>query len=389
MQPTFHLLPPSKRCSTSSPPRAITLSSPSWNSTRSSCESFTASTALSVFPSTWFPSLRVGVPKAERWRLPPSLLLSWTTIQCNTSRIFYHTRQVRSSFQKATLSVDITTDRVHIHPLKQPWLPLSDCLTFRGYLLAFRTPPNDFIVVWNEIWLDFCFYGQHICSKYVHCQNLSHLRTSFEHFSQHGLIVNPAGCQFEVTTIDVLGHQLTKDGAFHSCLRCLSSYDTDVVPCRSSWEWWTCVATSLPKLMLSYKNCLPCTLLCKTSALRGPSLGPPVTVDNCPTYQNLLETFKMLPARPMLSQTASPMLWPELTTWGFTMPTLQPIRPMPKGSVIQSQGHWTAIKGQCLWQGQHHAAVLFPMAYQGPSFQLHGNGLCSVWYTTSPTSMIV
>lgn len=153
-----------------------------------------------------------------------------------------------------------------------------------------------------------------------------------------------------------------------------------MVPYRSSREWWTCAATSFSRLMLSYKNYSPCTLLCKTSALRGPSLGPPVTVDNCLTYQNLLQTFKMLPARPMLS----PMLWPELTTWGFTMPTLQPIRTMPRGSVIQSQGHWTAIKGQCLWQGQHRAAVLFPMAYQGPSFQLHENGLRSVWYTTYP-----
>lgn len=62
------------------------------------------------------------------------------------------------------------------------------------------------------------FSGQHIGSKYVHCQNLSHLRIPFERFSQHGVIVNQAGCQFEVTTIDVLGRQLSKDGSFHSCL---------------------------------------------------------------------------------------------------------------------------------------------------------------------------
>lgn len=216
-------------------------------------------------------------------------------------------------------------------------------------------------------------------------KNTSHLRTPFERFSQHGFIVNPASCQFEVTTIDILGHQLPKDGAFHSCLRQVFEflwYKHHVAPCRSSWEWWTCVTTAFPKPVLSDKNCLPYILLCNTSTLRGPS--QPVSSANCPTYQNLLQTFKMLPARPMLSKTVSPMLWPELTTSGFTMPTLQPIRPMPRGSVIQSQGHWTAIKGQCLWQGQHRAALLFPMAYQGPSFQMHENGLRSVRSTTSP-----
>ncbi len=44
-------------------------------------------------------------------------------------------------------------------------------------------------------------------------EHLSHLRTLFECLSQHGLIVNPAKCQFGLTTIDFLGHQITKDRA--------------------------------------------------------------------------------------------------------------------------------------------------------------------------------
>jgi len=43
-------------------------------------------------------------------------------------------------------------------------------------------------------------------------QHLSHLRTLFERLNQHGLIVNPANCQFGLSTI-VLGHRVTKDGA--------------------------------------------------------------------------------------------------------------------------------------------------------------------------------
>uniref|UniRef100_A0AAQ4Q920 Gypsy retrotransposon integrase-like protein 1 n=1 Tax=Gasterosteus aculeatus aculeatus TaxID=481459 RepID=A0AAQ4Q920_GASAC len=44
-------------------------------------------------------------------------------------------------------------------------------------------------------------------------QHLSHLRALFERLNQHGLIVNPAKCQFGLSTIDFLGHRVTKDGA--------------------------------------------------------------------------------------------------------------------------------------------------------------------------------
>ena len=44
-------------------------------------------------------------------------------------------------------------------------------------------------------------------------QHLSHLRTLFERLNEHGLIVNPAKCQFGLSTIDFLGHRVTKDGA--------------------------------------------------------------------------------------------------------------------------------------------------------------------------------
>lgn len=44
-------------------------------------------------------------------------------------------------------------------------------------------------------------------------QHLEHLRTLFERLSHHGLIVNPAKCQFGLSTIDFLGHRVNKDGA--------------------------------------------------------------------------------------------------------------------------------------------------------------------------------
>ena len=44
-------------------------------------------------------------------------------------------------------------------------------------------------------------------------QHLAHLRTLFERLSQHGLIVNPAKCQFGLSVIDFLGHRVTRDGA--------------------------------------------------------------------------------------------------------------------------------------------------------------------------------
>ena len=44
-------------------------------------------------------------------------------------------------------------------------------------------------------------------------EHMKHLRTLFERLSQHGLIVNPAKCQFGRITIDFLGHRITKEGA--------------------------------------------------------------------------------------------------------------------------------------------------------------------------------
>ena len=44
-------------------------------------------------------------------------------------------------------------------------------------------------------------------------EHLAHLRILFERLSQHGLIINPAKCQFGLTTIDFLGHRVTKGGA--------------------------------------------------------------------------------------------------------------------------------------------------------------------------------
>ena len=44
-------------------------------------------------------------------------------------------------------------------------------------------------------------------------EHLSHLRTLFEHLSEHGLIVNPAKCQFRLSAVDFLGHRVTKEGA--------------------------------------------------------------------------------------------------------------------------------------------------------------------------------
>ena len=44
-------------------------------------------------------------------------------------------------------------------------------------------------------------------------EHLAHLRTLFERLNQHGLIINPAKCQFGQDTIDFLGHRITRDGA--------------------------------------------------------------------------------------------------------------------------------------------------------------------------------
>ena len=44
-------------------------------------------------------------------------------------------------------------------------------------------------------------------------EHLSRLRALFTRLSQHGLIINPAKCQFGVFYIDFLGHRVTKGGA--------------------------------------------------------------------------------------------------------------------------------------------------------------------------------
>ncbi|KAJ8416451.1 hypothetical protein AAFF_G00357390 [Aldrovandia affinis] len=42
-------------------------------------------------------------------------------------------------------------------------------------------------------------------------QHLTHLRFLFDRLSQHGLIINPAKCQFGLSTLDFLGHRIAPD----------------------------------------------------------------------------------------------------------------------------------------------------------------------------------
>ncbi|KAL0186663.1 hypothetical protein M9458_018333, partial [Cirrhinus mrigala] len=44
-------------------------------------------------------------------------------------------------------------------------------------------------------------------------EHLAHLQSLFIRLSQHGLIIDPAKCQFGLTTIDFLGHRITSKGA--------------------------------------------------------------------------------------------------------------------------------------------------------------------------------
>lgn len=43
-------------------------------------------------------------------------------------------------------------------------------------------------------------------------EHLSHLRVLFERLSAHGLIINPAKCQFGLVEIDFLGHRVSAQG---------------------------------------------------------------------------------------------------------------------------------------------------------------------------------
>lgn len=45
-------------------------------------------------------------------------------------------------------------------------------------------------------------------------EHLSHLRLLFDHLSAHGLIINPAKCQFGLSSINFLGHRITSAGVF-------------------------------------------------------------------------------------------------------------------------------------------------------------------------------
>uniref|UniRef100_A0A674MZJ6 Gypsy retrotransposon integrase-like protein 1 n=1 Tax=Takifugu rubripes TaxID=31033 RepID=A0A674MZJ6_TAKRU len=44
-------------------------------------------------------------------------------------------------------------------------------------------------------------------------EHVAHLRALFQRLNQHGLIINPAKCQFGLSTIDFLGHHVTRYGA--------------------------------------------------------------------------------------------------------------------------------------------------------------------------------
>jgi len=65
----------------------------------------------------------------------------------------------------------------------------------------------------DSVPLLFVYLDDVLVASTSRAEHTSHLRMLFDRLSQHGLIIKPAKCQFGLSTIDFLGHRITKDGA--------------------------------------------------------------------------------------------------------------------------------------------------------------------------------
>ncbi|KAJ8400314.1 hypothetical protein AAFF_G00396970 [Aldrovandia affinis] len=113
--------------------------------------------------------------------------------------------------------------------------------------------------VLRDVTFIFVYLDNILVTSECKAEHLSHLRTLYECLSQHGLIVNPAKCQFGLPSIDFLGHHITKNGtiplpskvaavshfpqphttrALQEFLAMVNFYH-HFIPCAASSPWWT------------------------------------------------------------------------------------------------------------------------------------------------------
>ena len=109
--------------------------------------------------------------------------------------------------------------QVPVHPLD---VPKTAVITPFGLFEFLRTPfglknaAQTFQRLMDSVLRDlpflFVYLDDILVASSSPSEHLSHLRTLFERLTEHGLIINPAKCEFGLSTIDFLGHRVTKDG---------------------------------------------------------------------------------------------------------------------------------------------------------------------------------
>lgn len=81
-----------------------------------------------------------------------------------------------------------------------------------------------------------CVLGRHCASRREH---LTHLQLLFARLGQHGLIINPAKCQFGLAASDFLGHRITSKFPYQTKSMLLQSslFPTQPKHCKCFWGW--------------------------------------------------------------------------------------------------------------------------------------------------------
>ena len=161
-------------------------------------------------------------------------------------------------------------------PRQQSSHPLAFSNSY-GCLLASRVQRRRFSTSWTvlrDMLFLFVYLDDILVASASADDHLTHLRQLFRWLSEHGLIINPAKCEFGRSSITFLGHHVTPEGAVPLPAKVDAVASFPHPRTVKSLQEFLGMANFYNRFPMRPNSCNPCTKPCGAGGRRTCWIGP-------------------------------------------------------------------------------------------------------------------